>query len=318
MPSPDRAVTVVIPTRGLGERAELLWRAVDSVREQSGVRALALVILNGAQRAPEVESALARAHERSQGVHLIVRETADLPAAHRVGRRAVETPWFGALDDDDVLLPGALARRVDVLEEHSECDVVVTNGMVHRDGVDSLHVPPGDAVGADPLRALQRRNWLLPGSWLARRDGVGTELFDDMPRYRECTYLALRFAIEHRMIWLQEPTVRYNVGSPQAESHSHGYLMEQVEALRRILELPLPAAVRRRVRREIAAAFHDMADHHWSTGALDRAWRLHLRSLRAWGGLRYLPFTRHLLGAEWRRAQVRAGWASWWASWWAP
>lgn len=311
MPSPDRAVTVVIPTRGLGERAKLLWRAVDSVREQSGVRALALVILNGAQRAPEVESALRRAYERGDGVRLIVHEEGGLPAAHRAGRRAVATSWFGALDDDDALLPGALARRLDALEQRPECDVVVTNGMVHRDGVDSLHVPPDDAVAKDPLRALQRRNWLLPGSWLARHDRVGHAVFDDMPRYRECTYLALRFAIEHRMIWLQEPTVRYNVGSPHAESRSHGYLMEQVEALRRILALPLPAAMRRRVRREIAAAFHDMADHHWSLGALELAWRLHLRSLRAWGGLRYLPFTRHLLGAEWSRVRARAARAPW-------
>lgn len=288
----------------------MLWRAVDSVREQSGVRALALVVLNGAQRAPEVEGALARAHERGDGVRLIVREDADLPAAHRAGRHAVETPWFGALDDDDLLLPGALARRVEALEGSPDSDVVVTNGMVRRGDIDALHVPPEDAVAADPLRALQRRNWLLPGSWLARRDRVAPLVFDDMPRYRECTYLALRFAIEHRMLWLQEPTVCYNVGSPHAESRSHGYMMEQVAALRRILALPLPGPMRRRVHREITAAFHDMADFHWSAGALELAWRIHLRSLRAWGGLRYLPFTRHLLGTGWQRLRARAPWAS--------
>ena len=299
-------MTVVIPTRGLAERVETLWRAVDSVRGQAGVRAVALVVLNGAQRAPEVEGALGRA----PGVRLIVREEGDLPAAHRAGRREVETPWFGALDDDDFLLPGALARRVSALEERPDGDVVVTNGLVRRDGVDTLHVPPEHAVAADPLRALQRRNWLLPGSWLARSERVGTRVFDDMPRYRECTYLALRFAIEHTMVWLQEPTVIYNVGSPHAESRSRGYLMEQVGALRRILELPLPPAVRRRVRHEVAAAFHDMADFRWAAGELDEAWRLHLRSLREWGGVRYLPFTRHLLGAGWRVLRARAGWAA--------
>src|SRR5437868_5008226 len=104
------------------------------------------------------------------------------------------------------------------------------------------------AVNADPVRALLRSNWLLPGSWLCRSDAVGVSLFEGMPRFLECTWLALRFALEHRMLWLDEPTVVYRVGSPAAESLSPEYLSGQMDALRRLLSLRLPDDVRRALR----------------------------------------------------------------------
>lgn len=295
-------VTVIIPTRGLSERGDLLWRAVESVRGQEGVGAIALVVLNGARRDVNVEGALRRA----EGVRLVVRETDSLPGALHAGRMAVESPWFGTLDDDDVLLPGALATRLAVLTTDPGCDVVVTNGVVRRDGVDTLHISSEVDVGRDPLRALLGCNWMLPGSWLARSATVGPALFADIPRYRECTYLALRFAMDCAMRWLAEPTVVYHVGSPHAESTSNGYLMEQVKALHQILALELPPAVRRRLRREVTGAMHEMADHEWSVGKLREAWGLHARTLASYRGLHYLPFTRHLVRDS-LRALVRPG-----------
>lgn len=294
---PDPTVTIVIPSLGLRERADMLWRAIDSVRTQEGVRAVPLVVLNGPRRAREVESAL----RADPGVRLLVREDADLPAAHRAGRDAVDTPWYGALDDDDLLLPGALARRIRELEAHPEADVVVTNGFVQRDGRRTLHVAAGHQVATEPLRALCGHNWFLPGCWLARSDRVEKELFHQMPRARECTFLAVRFATAYRMRWLQEPTVVYHFGSPSADSQSRPFLMGQVDALRRLLTFPLPAWYRRHLRWSIAATLHEEADRCWSNGELGEAWRLHLRSLVAWCGLRYLPFTRHLLGSSLRR-----------------
>lgn len=307
MQSTDPSATVIIPSRGLRERANVIWRAIDSVREQRGIRAVPLVVLNGAQRAPEVEGVLLA----DPGVRLIVRDAPGIASALRTGREAVNTPWFTALDDDDILLPDALARRVHALEAHPECDVVVTNGLIREDGSDDvLHMPAEAGVGRDPLRALLRRNWLLPGSWLARTDRMGATLFDAMPRHRECTYLALRFASEYHMRWLQEPTIVYNLGSPFAASRSREYLLGQVDALHSLLTLPLPQRVRARLRWQVAAALHEGADFLWSVGELDDAWRLHLRSLVAMGGLRFLPFTRHLLSAAWRRTFLRAGWAA--------
>jgi Glycosyl transferase family 2 len=240
------------------------------------------------------------------GVQIIVLPEAGLPRALRAGRDAVRTPWFGTLDDDDMLMPDALARRVGTLEGNLAADVLVTNGINRRGTVDALHVHDDLRVGTDPLRALHRQNWLLPGSWLARTERVGTSLFDGMPPYRECTFLALRFCTEYAMAWMQEPSVVYHVGSPESVSHSYEYLQGQAQAARMLLSLRLPAQMRRRVRREIAAALHEAADRCWSDGALREAWRFHGQSLRAWCGFRFLPFTRHLILAESRRVLANA------------
>lgn len=286
-------VTIVIPTLGLAERSELITSAVESVLLQEDVHPIPLVVLNGTRASPAVERWL----RRNERIRLITLEQADLPTALRVGREAVDTPYFGSLDDDDELLPGALAHRIDLLEPASASpDVVVTNGYRRQDGSDRLNVPADAAVAADPLRSLLEANWLLPGSWLCRSSTVGPGLFDGMPRYLECTYLAARFATGYRMRWSGRPTVAYRLGSPGAESRSRGYVVGQADALRRILELPLPADVARSFRRRISAAYHGAAEHDRHAGDLRAAWRWHLASLGSPGGWRYLPYTRRLLG----------------------
>ena len=120
-PVPDALVTIIIPTRGLRSRAELLQRAVSSVLHQQGVKAIPLVVLNGAHRAPEVERAL----RETPGVELLSLAAAGIPGALMIGRKAVRTPWFGTLDDDDILTPDALASRIRMLEAMPDHDVVV-------------------------------------------------------------------------------------------------------------------------------------------------------------------------------------------------
>jgi len=286
-----------MPTRGLRERAGLLQNAIDSVLGQIGVRAVPLLVLNGAHSCPEVDRAL----KSDPRLRLITRDEADLPAAMRAGRATVDTPLFATLDDDDLLLPNALALRVEALQSRPDCDAVITNGYRHTDAGDVLNIPAGFDVNSDPLRALLRRNWLLPGSWLCRSDKVGVSLFDGMPRYLECTYLAVRFATEYRMLWLDTPTVAYRVGSPLAASNSRKYTLGQVDALRRILKLKLPSDVRWQFRARIAAQYHWEANRAWHEGDVREAWRWHATSLLEPGGLRYLPFMRHLLRASWRR-----------------
>jgi hypothetical protein len=293
MPPTDPAATVVVPSRGLRERGALLRRAVESIRGQRGVRAVPLVVLNGAHRAPEVESAL----RALPGVRVLVRDEGGLAAALRAGREAVETPFFGTLDDDDLLLPDALAQRIEALRAQPAAAVVVTNGVRRRESADVVHVGSEVNVSADPLAALLRLNWLLPGSWLAHSARVGVSLFDGMPLYRECTFLAFRFSLDYPMVWLQEPTMVYSEGSPFAESKSTEYLVGQVDAVRALLALPLPTHARQRLRREVADSYHEGADTLWRLGRLSESWHMHLRSLRAKWGVRYLPFTRHLLAS---------------------
>ena len=293
MSSTDRAVTVIVPSRGQEERLDRLRRAIESIATQESVCAIPLVVLNVSGVSPRVEADL-RADRR---VRIVTRRESGLPNAYLTGRHAVETPWFAALDDDDVLLPGALARRIEELERRPDHAVVVTNGYRREGAEDVLNIQPPLDVAADPLRALLERNWLLPGSWLCRSSLVGPSVFEGMPAYKECTFLATRFASELRMVWIDDPTVVYHVGSPLALTRSREYVVGQMDAFRAILALPLPDDFRRALHRYVAGAYHEAADFDWRAGALRAAWRWHLASLREPGGWRHITFTRHLLRA---------------------
>jgi hypothetical protein len=227
--------------------------------------------------------------------------TEGIPGALIAGRDAVRTPWFGTLDDDDQLTTDALAQRLRMFDAAPDADVVLTNGIIRTHGTDALHVPAQNRVGSDPLRALRDRNWLLPGSWLARSDRVDSSLFHGMPPYRECTFLALRFCTEYRSVWSDQPTVIYNAGSPESVSQSPEYLEGELTASAMLLELRLPGHARRMMRWHHASALHSAAERAWSHGDLPRAWQLHRQSLVAWWGVRFLVFTRHLMRAEWQQ-----------------
>jgi glycosyltransferase involved in cell wall biosynthesis len=291
MSSPDEAVTVIIPTLGRAERADDLDLAIRSVLDQREVDVRVVVVLNGGHRCPTVERRLLADSE----IRVLSLPGGDLPAALRAGRANVDTGFFTALDDDDLLLPGALRRRLLELESHPDCDVVVTNGYLRAGWRDIPLVGPGRDINGNPLEAFLAGNWLLPGSWLCRSSAVSSDLFDGMPRFLECTYLALRFATGMRMRWIDEPTMVYRLDSPLAESRSRAYMEGQAEALRRLLSLDLPPFVRRELRRRISGACHSASERARSEGAVRDAWEWHLRSVLAPGGWRYLPYSRHLL-----------------------
>ncbi len=282
-----------MPTRALRHRIPLLERALESVLTQEAVRVVPLVVINGPDGDPEFTRRLS-ADRRLRVIQL---EEADLPTALRTGRKKVDSEYFAELDDDDFMLPQALMVRVQALEELPDLDAVITNGFRRGSDGDKLHINHIAMVEQDPLRALFHGNWLLPGSWLCRTGTVGPELFDGMPRYRECTYFALQLATIYRIKFLDHPTVVWHADTPFSESKSRGYALGEEAALRRILELDLPEDVRVHFQSKLAGAYHIGADLHLREGNRKGAWSWHLQSLRQPGGWRYLPFTRKLFSA---------------------
>ena len=139
----------------------------------------------------------------------------------------------------------------------------------------------------------------MPGSYLCRTEAVGVELFEGMPRYLENTYLAVRLALGYRFLFLDQATLVRHLDTPGSESKSMAYFTGQVAALRRILELDLPADVRGEFRRRIADACHDASDRLLTDRSLAPAWRWHARTLAEPGGWRYLPYTMRLVIAWW-------------------
>ncbi len=288
------AVSVIVPTRGLRERHGLLHQALQSVLSQEGVAAVPILVINGPERDPD----LTRELQNDRRLRVIVLEDASLPAALLAGRRIVDTPWFAELDDDDLLLPRALADRVEALAANPECDAIVSNGLMRASTGDTLSMRDTSFIRHDPLRALAHGNWLLPGSYLCRTETVGPELFEGMPRYLECTYMAIRLATEYRLQFLDRPTVVWRMDTPRSESKSRAYVLGQATAIRRLLELNLPPDMRIRLRHRIADASCDIAKLYLRERNLGPAWHWYFGTLRQAGGWRYLGFLPRLVAAS--------------------
>jgi glycosyltransferase involved in cell wall biosynthesis len=285
----QQTISVIIPTKVNPARRALLKRAIESVLAQEDVRVVPIVVINGSERDPELTSEII-ADRRFRVVTL---ENADLPAALRTGREMVDTRWFAELDDDDLLMPRALISRLEALNKQPEFDLVVTNGVMRGSDSDKLNFD-GDVsvIEADPLRAMLRQNWLLPGSWLCRSDSVGIEFFTGIPRYRECTYLGLQFATRLRIKFLNCPTVVYHTDTPQSESKSQEYALGVADATRRMLELDLPADVRDHFRMQLGEACSANAYYYLQEKDFNAAWAWYRRSLRGPRGWRRSLFAR--------------------------
>ena len=130
---------------------------------------------------------------------------------------------------------------------------------------------------------------------MCHSDRVGTWLFEGMPRWLECTFLALRFSLHCKPCFLDFPGVVWHQDTPGSASKSRAYAEGQVTALEHILELALPEEARIWAERSKSAAEHSIASLHLREGALSKAWKWHIRSLAGTGGARYLLFSLRML-----------------------
>ena len=220
---------------------------------------------------------------------------ASLPEALRAGRQLVATRYFSELDDDDLLLPGALALRHERIARGDLPDAVVTDGILRGQSVDRTNIIDIAAVRRDPLRELLKRNWMLTGSALFRTETITPGVFEGMPSYLERTFLGLVLATRFRIAFLSEPTVVHHTDLPFSIDRSVECRVGRPAALRRLLALPLPHDVRGVLRDRIGEAYHGLSESSWREGRRLEAWLWHLRCLSERRGWRYLAYTRHLL-----------------------
>lgn len=283
-------VSVILPTTAEASRAACLGRALESVLAQEGVRADPIVVANG----PDCDQNLLDALGRRRDIRLVRRREAGLGLAIGAGRALVDASYFSELDDDDLLLPGALSARVARMAAEPEVDVVVTSGYLRDPRRDVLSVVDIARCAVDPLRALIDRMWLKPGAALFRTATIPATYFDRMPPYLEWTYLAVLLALERRIAFLDTPTFVYSEDTPRSLSKSREYVLRQPAALQTVLRLPLPSDVKRVLHRKYVAAMHGASVEDLGHGQRIKAWKWHLRSLLHPYGWRYLTYTRHL------------------------
>jgi glycosyltransferase involved in cell wall biosynthesis len=285
-------ITIMIPTTAKRRRRDFLQRSIDSALTQSGVCVSVLVIANGNQCDENLLSELGR----TPGVTVIREPVASLPRALEIGRNNIDTPMFGEIDDDDQFLPSALRALLDGFGQNTDADVVVGKAVLrHNHAADTMSIADIEQVRDDPLEALLRSNWLVPGSGLFRSDRVPPTVFVGIPKFLEWTFLAAVLCLNHKIAFVPDAVVVHHVGLPFSMDTSAEMPFERIEGIKKILSLPLPEETRCGFRRKLASAYHHCSDLCLNKREFAAALGLHINSLIHPGGWRYLPYTRQLL-----------------------
>lgn len=291
--SPE-VISVIVPTVCATERSASLRRAVASAlsqvdREEGLVQVI--LVANGLRVDPELLEEMAS----TPSVRVVRRPEGNVTAARLAGRRLVLTPYFSFLDDDDELLPGAVEAALTRLTEDPRIDIVVSNGYLRHNGLDTLVVSNMAQVSADPIGTFLHRNWFLSGAATFRTTTVPESVFDVPTKYFEWTLIGfMLLASGVHFAFIDTPAYRVN-DSTESASKSDEYHDAEVGMLQSLVRQATAGRVRRRLRQKLAIACHTQSDRALNAGAILDAWRWHLRSLTCLYGLKHLAYTRHLL-----------------------
>lgn len=285
------SIEVIIPTLCDSKRGPLLLRAIESVVSQEGVTATPVVVVNGARFDPATVTLL----KARTDIRLIQIPEPSLFLARRIAFESVRSAYFAMLDDDDIFLPGALAKRLAALQADPAADWVVSNGVYVWPDREVPYIHDIAAARADPFGTLLEYCWLCSGGNLFRTAAVSADIFDAV-RSMDLTYIAFRLLAEgKKVVFLDDLTFRYFY-YPDSTSKQSFYNLPEADAIRIMMDLPVPGWVRRGLARKYRRAMHDMATYHLRRGATGAAWMAHLRSMAGLPELfHYAAFTRKLL-----------------------
>ncbi|GJG86514.1 hypothetical protein tb265_16950 [Gemmatimonadetes bacterium T265] len=170
---PPAAVSVVIPTY---RRAEYLQAALDSVFGQTRPPREVIVVDDGS---PDDTAARLAPLAQAGRIRYVRQANAGMSAARNAGAALATSAYLLFLDDDDLLVPTALAWLVDEIERDPAVgfvygDAVLFSGAVPPIGP-SLHVSgrarrPAHDGGCAARRAAQRGSRSRVRSWSSPRD----------------------------------------------------------------------------------------------------------------------------------------------------
>jgi len=289
-------VEIIIATTGAAERSHSLLEAIESVLSQKGVQATPRVVLNGKIYDHSVLEAL----NARTDIKLHYEEEGNLPKAIAIGRSLVESEFFGFLDDDDILLENALARKLDKFLQYPATDVVAGNGYFDQFGKGELMRNSFDDCRADPLSALMDRNWLASCGGLYKTTAIDQSYFLDLPKYFEWTWVAFNLALNGKQIqFLDAPTFHVR-DSDDSLSKEEGNVAALIAFVKKMSETALNHPIQKKLKIRLGAAYHMASQKALSKGSTKDAWNYHLRSVNALNNLGYLTFTRHLLWSSWK------------------
>lgn len=283
---------VIVRTLAEPQRSRSLFRALDSIQNESGVTARPIVVVNG-QR---FDDATLQALKRRSGVLLHQEQIASTGRSLVAGRNLVSAPFFTYLDDDDELIAGSLAEPLQWLNSHPDCDVLISNGYFVKDGAVLRELTRIPNHARRPTMGLFDECWLTPGACFFRTETIPCRMLSPHWNNMEWTQLAFELCAERkRLHFMNVPTMYYHdtPGSMSKGPRHHEAARDLLVLLRQ--DTRLDTDVRRAADRKYLRVLHNLAMTYWREGRHFRAWRCHLGSLRPPYTLKYLLFTRKLM-----------------------
>lgn len=285
---------VIVRTLADAPRSKWLFRALDSIQNQSGIEVRPIVVVNG----QKFDASTLTALENRPGILLHRVQRASPALALVAGRRLVTAPFFSYLDDDDELIAGSLLEPLKWLESHPDCDVLISNGHFVRDDgslSELIHIADHLNVGS-PALSLLEDSWLQPGAFIFREERIPPSMMDSGCSHMEWTHLAFELCAEQkRLHFMDVKTVRY-YDTTGSLSKQVGHQEAALDLLRLVShDARMNCKVRRQAGRKYLRTLHNLVMPYWEQGQYMRAWRCHIGSLRPPYTLRYLLFSRRIM-----------------------
>lgn len=204
----EATVSVIVPTYG---RGSLLKLALDSLLRQTYPIAEIIIVDDGS------DDPLPAELTSSSTVRLIRQPHAGRSAARNTGLQAAQGQFIAFLDDDDILPPESIEKRVRYLIDHPTVDVVYTDALA----IDAAGVVLGlfqRVNGARPsgqvFAEMLRQNLAPIHAYLFRRGCLEkTGQFDTVLDSAEDWDFWLRMAMYYRFAYLDAPLACYRIHS---------------------------------------------------------------------------------------------------------
>jgi glycosyltransferase involved in cell wall biosynthesis len=232
-------ISIIIPDK---DRPALLREAVESVVAQRPVEII--IVLTGAIAATKTD---AEGLSKRFPIHLVETAPLNLAATRNAGLAVAKGDWVSCLDDDDVWLPGKLAKQMQMARQQ-HADLVTTNWVRFGDGmVEELWAPRGKSplpVGLDYRQAFVRNNYVCTGALVKTEVLRGLGGFDEAMRACEDWDMWRRVVLDHRIAYLDEGLMRVRVHNQNMSSNR--WLMRR-HIFKHLLKMSfeLPADLRR-------------------------------------------------------------------------
>ena len=210
----NKTVSVIIPCYN-GER--FIDRCLKSVVLQDYPYSEIIIVNDGSTDKSEDKILLWKNKLEETGRSLIyVRQENKGPAAAvNTGLKYVSGEYISLLDVDDEYLPGAISSRVNYLNEHSDIDVVRSNGWYVKGSNRSLFICDEEEKNIqDVFSALiegKTNNWA--GSYTIRASAF-FEFYPDgeifQSRYGQNLQILLPLVYRKKCGYIDEPQMNYN------------------------------------------------------------------------------------------------------------